>query len=179
MEWVDSVDWTKMFVPDAPLLEIFVRATVMYLVLFLLFRFTLKRQTSTFAITDLLLILLIAESAQNGLIGDSKSVTDALIAVCVMLFWDYMLNWLSYRSKFVARLLAPPEVPLVKHGRMLRQNMKKELITEDELMSQLRLQGVDKLSEVKTACIEADGKMSVITYDKKDQRPDNDNPATH
>jgi uncharacterized membrane protein YcaP (DUF421 family) len=46
---------------------------------------------------------------------------------------------------------------------MLRRNMEKELISEPELMSQLRQQGVDDLEDVKRACIEGDGHISVVT----------------
>jgi uncharacterized membrane protein YcaP (DUF421 family) len=45
---------------------------------------------------------------------------------------------------------------------MMRRNMKRELITEEELMSQLRQQGVGDLSEVEQACVEGDGHISVI-----------------
>jgi uncharacterized membrane protein YcaP (DUF421 family) len=56
---------------------------------------------------------------------------------------------------------------LVKNGQLLRRNMRRELITEDELLSKLRQQGVDDLSEVKEAFMEGDGQISVVTVNGK------------
>jgi uncharacterized membrane protein YcaP (DUF421 family) len=56
---------------------------------------------------------------------------------------------------------------LIKDGQMLRRNMRQEMITEDELMSKLREQGVENVSEVKKAYLEGDGQVSVITDDSK------------
>jgi Protein of unknown function (DUF421) len=62
-------------------------------------------------------------------------------------------------------LIHPPPLLLVQEGRLLRQNLRKEFITEEELMSQLREQGCEELSAVKKAYIEGDGRMSVIRVD--------------
>jgi uncharacterized membrane protein YcaP (DUF421 family) len=63
------------------------------------------------------------------------------LLVLTLVFWSYSLNWLSYHVRPVERLLSPRRVTLVREGRMLRHNMRKELITEEELMSQMRLPG--------------------------------------
>ena len=63
----------------------------------------------------------------------------------------------------IGRFVHPPAVELVRNGRMLRENMRRELITVEELMSQLREQGIDALNRVKSARLEGDGQISVIT----------------
>ena len=78
------------------------------------------------------------------------------------MFCDILLNWLSFRFKIFERLLAPPPLPLVENGTMIRRNMRKEFITEDELRSQLRQNGVSDVAEVKRACLEANGEISVV-----------------
>jgi len=67
--------------------------------------------------------------------------------------------------RWIERLLSPRRLTLVRDGRMMRRNMRKELMTEEELMSQIRLQGAADLSRVREACMEADGRISVITRD--------------
>ena len=62
---------------------------------------------------------------------------------------------------------SPLTVPLIKNGKMLRRNMRQELITEDELMMQLCEQGLDDVSKVKESYIESDGRISVIQYKEK------------
>lgn len=157
-----DIDWRGIFVPDTPVLEIIVRGSVMYLALFVLLRLVLKREAGALGVTDLLVVVLIADAAQNGLAGDYTTVPDGLLLVGTIVFWAWALNWLGYRLPLVQRLVHPEPLPLIRDGRMIRRNLEKELITEGELMSQLRLQGVGDLSEVASAHIEGDGRISVV-----------------
>lgn len=75
--------------------------------------------------------------------------------------WSYALNWLTYSVPAIERLVSPPAVPVVRDGRLLLRNMRAEFLTEEELMRQLRLEGVEDVSEVKVATVEADGALSV------------------
>ena len=161
-EWLFDVDWRHVFVPDTPLLEIFARGTVMYLALFLVLRLVLKREAGAIGISDLLVIVLIADAAQNGLADDYRSIPDGLVLVGTIVFWSWGLNWLGFRFPLFQRLVHPAPLPLIRDGRMLRRNLEKELITEGELMSQLRLQGVENIADVSAAYMEGDGRISVI-----------------
>jgi uncharacterized membrane protein YcaP (DUF421 family) len=96
-----------------------------------------------------------------------KSVTDGLILVNTIAFWNYFPDWLGYRFPRVRRLLRPPPLPLVKDGRLQRRNLRQEMITEDELMGHLRENGVERIEEVKKAYLEGDGRISVITASSK------------
>ncbi len=165
-ESVLGADFAKIFRPDTPLLEIFVRGTLMYLGLFVMLRVMLKRQSATLGMTDLLVVVLLADAAQNGMANDYVSVTDGLFLVATILFWSYTLDWLGFRFPSFQRWLTPPPLELVKDGRILRRNMRRELITEGELMSQLREQGVEDITAVKSAHMESDGRISVIRFDE-------------
>ncbi len=162
-----SIDWESIFLPDTPLIEIIVRGSVMYLALFILLRVVLKRQAGTLGITDLLLITLIADASQNGMAGDYKSIPDGILLVATIVFWDYALDWLGFKFPAFRRLIESPPLPLIKNGEMLRRNMRKELITREELMEQLREQGVSELSKVKEAYMESNGRISVIEREEK------------
>jgi uncharacterized membrane protein YcaP (DUF421 family) len=72
------------------------------------------------------------------------------------------MEWMGFRYPAFENFIHPQPLLLIKNGRMLRKNMEKELITEDDLMSQLRQEGVEKISQVKRACLEGDGKISII-----------------
>ena len=158
----DGVRWETVLVPKMPLLEIIVRGTLVYFGLFLMLRLVLKRQSGTVGVTDLLVIVLIADAAQNAMADDYRSVPDGLFLVGTIIFWSYALDWLGYHIPWVGRLVHPPSLLLVKDGRMLRRNMRQELITPEELMSQLREQGINDVADVKRAYMEADGKISVV-----------------
>jgi uncharacterized membrane protein YcaP (DUF421 family) len=156
------IEWRELLVPTHSIAEMILRGTVMYLSLFLIMRFVMLRQTSTIGIADILVIVVIADAAQNGFAKEYKSITEGVALVLTIVFWDVFLNWLSYHSRTFERLLAPPPLRLVENGKLNRRNMRKELITEEELSGQLRQQGIADLSEVWRAQLEANGEISVL-----------------
>lgn len=166
MDQLFQVDWKALFVPSGSLAEIFIRGTVVYLLLFFVLRF-LRREIGAIGIADLLVIVIIADAAQNAMGGDYKSITEGLVLVATIAFWDYTLDWLGYRFPFFQRLVRAAPLPLIKNGQMLRRNMRQEMITEEELLSQLRQQGVESVSEVKKVYLEGDGRISVILNEPK------------
>jgi uncharacterized membrane protein YcaP (DUF421 family) len=161
-----KIDWNKIFLPDTPLLEIFIRGTIMYLCIYFLLRFVLKRQAGSIGVADILVLVLISDAAQNAMAAEYHSIPDGLLLVSTIIFWSYTLDWLGYRFPRFERVLHPPPLRLVKDGRMLRRNMRRELITEQELMSQLRQEGISDLKNVKEACMEGDGRISIIRHDQ-------------
>jgi uncharacterized membrane protein YcaP (DUF421 family) len=159
-----QIDWHAVFVPTVSVLEIALRGTFVYLLLFFVLR-VLRREAGALGISDLLVVVLIADAAQNAMSSEYRSVTEGAVLVGTIVAWDYALDWLGYRFPAFGRLLRPAPLPLVKDGRVIRQNMRRELVSMEELMSQLREQGVEHLSEVKKCCLEGDGHISVIKKD--------------
>lgn len=157
-----SIDWNAIFIPTVPLLELFVRGTIMYLVLFGLLRLVLKRQAGGIGTTDVLVIVLLAEVAGNGFAAEYKSVVEGTVLVGTVLLWSFIFEWAASRFPAVERVLHPPTLLLIENGKMLRKNMRAELITAEELMAQLREHGIEDCGRVKRACMEADGMISVI-----------------
>jgi uncharacterized membrane protein YcaP (DUF421 family) len=170
------IKWQDLFFPSVSVLELILRGSLVYLVVFALLRFVLKRVTGTLNIGDLLIIVLIADASQNAMSAGYTSVTDGFILVVTIIFWSYFLDWLAYHFPRFESVLHPPPLPLVRDGQMLARNMRRELITVDELMSHLREQGVTELKEVKSASMEGDGRISVVTHEKHTTRPP-DEPA--
>jgi uncharacterized membrane protein YcaP (DUF421 family) len=98
------------------------------------------------------------------------------VLVATIIFWDFALDWLSYKSPGFQRLIEPPPLLLVKNGQLLSRNMRKELITEEDLMMQLREQGISDISKVKEAHIESNGHISVVeSTEKQHQNEDRRN----
>jgi uncharacterized membrane protein YcaP (DUF421 family) len=157
-----EISWKALFVPSLPLTEIIARGSITYLALFILMRIVPKRETGTIGTADLLTVVLIADAAQNAMANNYSSITDGIILVATIIFWNYFLDWLSFHFPAFRSLIQPRPLLLVKNGRMYKQNLRKELITKEELLGELREQGVDDLSEVKEARIEEDGHISVI-----------------
>jgi uncharacterized membrane protein YcaP (DUF421 family) len=166
-----QIDWPSIFSLTVSPLEIILRGTAVYLFLFLILRF-LRRGAGALGITDLLVVVLIADAAQNAMSNDYKSIPDGIILVSTIAFWDYLLDWLVYRFSSLQRLLRPAPLLLIKDGTLQRRNMQQELITKEELLGQLREHGVERPEEVKECYLEADGHISVIAKQKKDRVAD-------
>jgi uncharacterized membrane protein YcaP (DUF421 family) len=161
MEKIVDVNWQSVFVPTTSVLEMLVRGTLTYWFIFVYLRF-FRRGTGQLNLSDLLLITMISDAAQNAMAGPYESVTEGLILVGTLVFWDYAIDWMGYRSVFLKRIVEPDPILLVKNGQLMRQNMKREMITEDELISILRENGVEDYQNVKTCDLEGSGNISVI-----------------
>lgn len=161
---IDPVSFQDLFSVDTPLLEIFIRGSVIYLGIFIMLRVVLKRQSGSMGISDMLLIVMIADAAQNGMADDYRSITDGLALVATLIFWDWFLDVLSYHVPYIGKLLEPQPLQLIHNGRILQKNMRSEMMTRQELMGQLREHGIDQISKVRRAYMEPDGKLSVVKY---------------
>ena len=155
-------DLAALFAFNVNPLEIVLRGTVMYWFLFLLFRFVLRRDGGSIGIADVLLLVLIADASQNAMSGAYDSIAEGCLLVGTIAGWNYGLDWASYHFRFVRKFAEPAPLLLVTRGRILRKNMRRELITEEELWAKLREQGVSSLSEVASVFMESSGEISVL-----------------
>ncbi|MGE5386643.1 MAG: DUF421 domain-containing protein [Betaproteobacteria bacterium] len=166
------MDFASLFQVSVDPLEIVVRGTTMYWFLFLLFRIVLRRDTGSIGIADILLVVIIADASQNAMAGSYESITDGMILVATIAGWNYLLDWSSYHFGWVRRLLVPKPLPLISDGRVLRHNLRYELVTIDELKAKLREQGIERFSQVKQAFMESDGEISILRADEEEtQKP--------
>jgi len=88
------------------------------------------------------------------------------VLVGTILFWTYVFEWAAHRYPWFRRVLHAPTLLLIVDGKMIRKNMRAELVTEEELMAQLREHGIEDCSQVQRACMEADGMISIIRKER-------------
>ena len=79
MDWLWRVDWTGLYEPKHALLDVFLRGTIMYLMIFVLLRLVVRRQIGGIGITDILVIVLIAEVTGNGISDNFQSIGESII----------------------------------------------------------------------------------------------------
>jgi uncharacterized membrane protein YcaP (DUF421 family) len=154
-----------MFMPQLGLAEIVLRGSIMYLAMLAILRFLGRRQAGNFGRADLLVIIVIADAAQNGL-GNYRSVTEGIVLVLTIVGWDYALDWLAFRYPALDKVLQPPPLKLIDKGRVLHRNLKAEMISMEDFLGQLREQGIDNINQVKSASLEGDGRVSVIRFEE-------------
>ena len=156
------MDWNQIFGVETSPLELIVRGTAMYLFLFLMFRVVVRRRIGAVGMADILIMVVIADAAQNAMSGEYKTVTEGFILVSTILFWNFFIDWLNYRVPALQDWLEAPPLLLIDNGRILHRNLRHEFVTEQELLSKLREQGVDDVRQVAKAHMESDGTVSVI-----------------
>lgn len=140
------------------------RGTIIYLVLFALLRVT-RRQAGQVGTSDVLLVVLIADAVQNAMASNYHSITEGVGLALTIFFWSWFLDWLAVHVPALRPLISAPPRLVVKEGQINYRNLRAELMTEDDLLAQLRLQGIEDVTKVSHACVEGDGRLSVIERD--------------
>ena len=151
-----------LFRIEVPVWETFARGSAIYVSLFALFRFVVRRDIGAVGIADLLVLVLVADAAQNAMAGGYTTITDGLILVATLVFWNVLFDWLAWRFPAFERFAQAPPVRLVQNGRYLRRNMRRELVTVDDLNAKLRGFGIDDVRDVARATLESDGEITVV-----------------
>jgi uncharacterized membrane protein YcaP (DUF421 family) len=157
---------------ETPVWQIVLRGSAIYWLLLLLFRFVVRRDVGAVGIADLLVLVLVADAAQNAMAGDYRTVGDGALLILTLIGWNFAVDWLAFRIPRFRRFASPRPLPLVRDGRLLQRNLARELVSEDELLGKLREHGCDDISQVKAATLEADGEVSVILKRAKPARHD-------
>lgn len=152
----------EVFGFSKPLWEILVRATVVYVALLFLVRVIPKRKAGHISPNDMLALIVIGGMGTDAIVGGSASVGEILLMIGLVVAWGYVMDALEARFPSLGRLLRDRQTSLIQDGRFLRRNMRREMVTEEELTAVLRKQGIDDPSMVQSACLEADGEISVV-----------------
>ncbi|HMI90140.1 MAG TPA: YetF domain-containing protein [Polyangiales bacterium] len=168
------MDWDQLFGVHVPLLELLIRASAVYWFLFLAFRFVLRRDIGALGVADILLVVIVADAAQNALAGEYKTISEGAIVIATIFAWNIFIDQMAFRFRWFERFARPSPRELVRDGRLLAHNLKRERMTSDELHEKLREHGVDRLADVRHAYLEGDGKVSVIQVKAESSDPGED-----
>ncbi|MPV36879.1 DUF421 domain-containing protein [Georgenia subflava] len=155
-----------MFTTSTPVLELILRGTVTFLALIVALRVVGQRESGGLGLTDLLVVVLVADAASAGLRGGADSITDSFVLVATILFWSVALDALAYRWPRFARLAKARPKALIRDGELDHRVMRREFMTLEEVLSQLRLHGITDPAVVSRAYVEPNGMISVIRRDQ-------------
>lgn len=144
--------------------EMFLRGTTIYWTLLILLRIAGRRDLGSMGAADILVLVLVADAAGTAMSGESDSLGDGMIVVTTIVGWSFVLDRVAYYVPFVRKLMEPSRVCLIRDGRIDTAGLRREHLTRQELMEQLRLKGVATLDEVRRAYMESTGEFSVIRY---------------
>jgi uncharacterized membrane protein YcaP (DUF421 family) len=142
--------------------DLVIRATVAYVVIYAFTRLLGRRELSQLQPFDLILLVVIGDLIQQGVTQNDLSVTGLLIVVGTVGLLQVAVSYLSFRFKRLRPVLEGEPVVIVEDGRFVERNMKRERLTEDDVTEEMRLQSIASLAEVQWAVLETSGKMSFI-----------------
>ncbi|MBQ8409495.1 MAG: DUF421 domain-containing protein [Clostridia bacterium] len=144
------------------MLNVFIRTVLIYLILTVVMRIMGKRQLGELDVGELVITILLSEIASLPITNPEKSIFDALIPIAILVSLEVLSSTLILKYPFAKRLLSSKPSVIIAHGKLDRKAMKRVRISIEELISQIRQNGIFDLEEVDYAILEENGKMSII-----------------
>ena len=157
--------WHSIFHLDLPFAEKVIRSVLIYVFLVVALRVVGARELGQTNTLDLVVLLLIANAVQNGIIGNDLSVTGAVIGAVTLFAINEFFNRTTYLLPWTGRALEGDPTYLMKDGEPDRKELFKASISLPELRAIARRQGYANLDDVKTAILETNGAVSIFDKD--------------
>ena len=143
-------------------MDIVLRATAMFVLLYLVIRLLGKRELGQMTPFELVLMVVMGDLIQQGVTHNDFSLTGGLLAIATFAFWALVLSWATYLHPKAKDVLEGKPRVIVRAGRILEENLRRDRLTRDEILSEMRLAGIARLADVKWAILEPQGKISFI-----------------
>ncbi len=139
------------------------RATAIYLFLMLVFRLAGKRTLAQVTTFDLVLLLIISEATQQGLLGNDFSVTNAFLVIGTLVALDMVFDWAQFRWPRFARATESLPLVVVEDGRPLHDRLDRMRLDEEDVLEAARsTQGLERMDQIRLAVVERSGGISVV-----------------
>ena len=148
-------------------MDIVLRASVMFFVVFGLLRLLGKRELAEMTPFELVLLVVIGDLLQQGVTHNDFSLTGSTLAIVTFAFWSLVLGLIAMRSRKAEAVLDGSPAVLVRHGELLEGMMKRNRLTISELEAEMRLAGIGHFTQVEWAILETNGKISFIKAEDK------------
>jgi uncharacterized membrane protein YcaP (DUF421 family) len=142
--------------------DIVLRAAVAYVFIIFLLRIIGRRELSTLAPSDLVLLVVMGDLVQNGVTQSDQSVTGVFLALSTFGLLTVAVSAMTYRSRRVQTLVEGAPLILIQDGKPVEENLRSERLNIDEVAEEARGQGIERLDEVKWCVLETSGSMSFI-----------------
>ena len=149
--------WSDMFSLSLPVAEKVLRAFIVYLFLVALLRVFGKRELAQLNPFDLVVLLTLSNTVQNAIIGDDNTVTGGLIGALTLTAANYLLVRFIFKHRRLDQLLEGTPTTLIEGGRVRKDGLAKELLTESELLMVAHRQGFSSLQEIDRCVLEPGG----------------------
>ena len=158
-------------------MDIVLRATVIFFGLYVLVRLLGKRELAQLTPFELIVLVVTGDLIQQGVTHNDFSLTASLLAVSTFAFWASVLSWITFLSRRAERFLDGEPRVIVRDGKILEGNLRRDRLTSAEVESEMRLAGIGHLKDVAWAIVEPRGRISFIKQDGGETSPPEDEQA--
>jgi uncharacterized membrane protein YcaP (DUF421 family) len=143
-------------------MDLAIRAIILYAFVFFLTRVVGRRELSSLQPFDLILLIVLGDSIQQGLTQDDYSVTGAIIVIGTIAALQVLTSYVSFRIPRLRPVLDGQPIVVVEDGKPIPKNLHRERISVEELAEEMRQQQIASLDEVQWAVLETSGAISFI-----------------
>jgi uncharacterized membrane protein YcaP (DUF421 family) len=143
-------------------MDLVLRATVVFLFIFLITRIAGRRELSTLEPFDVILLVVLGDLVQQGITQSDQSVTGTLIVISTITLLSVGVSWVSFRSGRVRLVTEGEPIVLVQDGQIIERNLRRERLTRGDIEEEARRQQVASLGDVRWAILEKEGSISFI-----------------
>lgn len=143
-------------------LAIAAKTTVIYVFLIIGLRLIGKRELGQMTIYDLVLIVVLANSVQNAMVGSDTTLAGGLVAALTLLILNRLFTLLLAHSSTLEMAMIGAPLVIAENGQLLPEQMKKEGVTPNLVYAAMREHSIGDLSEVRLAVLEVDGSISIV-----------------
>ena len=158
--------WHDMFSMGVPVAERVLRAAIVYVFLLGAIRIFGKRELGQMTSFDIILLLSLSNMLQNAMIGADDSLIGGIIGAAVLLGINLIVAFVVFRSRRVERVVDGDPKVLIRNGELQRESLRAELLTDQDILSAVRAQGLEGIEDVKYAFAEPNGLITVIKRDQ-------------
>lgn len=158
-------------------MDIVARAAIMFTFLYVLLRMMGKRELGQLTPFELVVMIVLGDLIQQGVTHNDFSVTGAILATSTFAFLAIAMSWITYMFPRAERLLDGEPRVVIRDGKLLKENLRRDRITEREVESEMRLAGIASMEQVAWAILEPQGKISFIKQDDPDPSPQGNSAA--
>ena len=144
----------------------FIRTAIFYFITMVAMRIMGKRQIGQLEPTELVVTIMISELATMPIQDLDSPVINTLVAIFSLVAFEILISVLSLKSQAMRHSVSGKYSVLIDEGRINVEEMKKIQLTVDELMEELRQNGILNPDEVRYCILETSGKMSVFSKKK-------------
>ncbi|MCF8707471.1 DUF421 domain-containing protein [Rhizorhapis sp. SPR117] len=144
-------------------MESVLRGLAIYVIMLLAVRISGRRTMAEMTPFDFVLVLIVAETTQQALLGDDFSITNAVILVVTLFMADIGLSQIKQRWAWLDKALDGKPTLLITDGKPDEQALRLARVGMNDIMSAARSKhGLEKLDQIKHAILEADGTLSIV-----------------